>query len=79
MPLILALKRQRQADLSQLKSKFCSSKATERVPGQPGLHRETLTQKSQRVKGRKKKKERRIVFSSDKFSGETKQNKTLKI
>jgi hypothetical protein len=40
MPLIPALRRQREADFFSSRS----ASSTEQVPGQPGLHRETLSQ-----------------------------------
>jgi hypothetical protein len=42
IPLIPELGRQRQADLCE----FEASMGTEQVPGQPGLHREILSEKT---------------------------------
>ena len=51
MPLIPGFGRQRQADLCE----FEASLSTGIVPGQPGLHRETLSQKNRNRNKTKKK------------------------
>jgi hypothetical protein len=51
MPLILAVGRQRQADLCEFKAKLVY-----RVLGQPGLHRETLSGKQKQKQKQKRNK-----------------------
>jgi hypothetical protein len=52
MPLIPVLRRQRQSDLC----KFEACLVYKLSPGQPGLHRETLSQKTKRKEKRIKKR-----------------------